>query len=165
MTKKKWKMLCFVKLANALSVILITSAEDLMLALLMRLQPLSNFKKNHLSPASKAIATQQEQSCDKAKLHKYDDLNITLEEDQCDELANVVTKLQEVAKEDLDNIFTKADVNNVGPAVRDVWESDLRKAKLEFFSDQQWSSKKSNLSIFYVYSLNQVLVAVETDRV
>jgi len=58
--------------------------------------------------------------------------------------------MKEVAKEDLDNIFTEADVNNVGPAVQDVWESDLRKAKLEFFSDQQRNSKKTNLSIFYV---------------
>ena len=90
---------------------------------LKRLQPSSNFKLKYLSPASvtkRKKATQQERSHDKAKLLKYDDLDVTLEEDQSDELVNVVTKLEEVAKEDLDNIFTEADDHNVGGAVQDV---------------------------------------------
>lgn len=72
-------------------------------------------------------------------------LPLQIEEDQSDELANLVTKLEEVAKEDLDNIFTEADDHNVGGTVQDVWESDLRKAKLELFSDQQRNSKESYL--------------------
>lgn len=48
--------------------------------------------------------------------------DITLEEDQSDELSNVVTncKLEEIAKKDLDMIFTEADDNNVGCAVREI---------------------------------------------
>ena len=112
---------------------------------LKRLQPSSTFKLMHLSPASVAKrkrATQQERSRDKAKLLRHDDLDITFEEDQSDELSNVVTKLEEVAKKDLDMIFSEADDKNVGGTVREIWESDLRKSKLEFFKDQQRNSKQ-----------------------
>ena len=104
-----------------------------------RLQPSSNFKLKYLSPASVAKrkrATQQERSHDKEKLQKHDDLDITLEDDQSDELRDIVTKLEEIAKPDLEKIFAEADNNHVGYSVRNTWECDL-----------SWSFSKINKGI------------------
>ena len=71
---------------------------------------------------------------------KYCDLNISLEEDQSDEIGNIVQKLEEVAKPELEKVFEEADGENVGEAVRDIWKADLRSSKMEFFKDQQQNS-------------------------
>ena len=65
----------------------------------------------------------------------YGNLDVTLEEHQSDELANVVTELEE---EDLHNILM---ITMYG--MYTVWEADLRKARLELFSNQQQNSTKS----------------------
>ena len=64
-----------------------------------RQQPSSSFKLKYLSPASvvkKNEATQMEKSADKAKLAKCDDLEVTLDDEQSDELSVLRQRLKKL---------------------------------------------------------------------
>jgi len=66
---------------------------------LKRQQPSSRFKLKYLSPASvkkRKTATQKERSNDKAKLSRLKDFDITLEDDQSDEVSEVLQTIEEV---------------------------------------------------------------------
>ena len=109
-----------------------------------RQQPSSSFKLKYLSPASIAKqkkATQMERSADKAKLAKYDDLDVTLDDEQSDELSSIMSKIEESSVDELSKIFEEADGYSVGDSVRTVWELDRSNSKERFFKDQQSNSK------------------------
>ena len=117
---------------------------------LQRQQPSSHFKVKYLSPASalkRRQAAQQERSADKAKITKYESLDVTLNDDQSDELSSVIDKIEEQHQDELDMVFREADARSkcVGDSLRDSWLSD-QNTKLEFFKDQQCNSKKILLS-------------------
>ena len=61
-------------------------------------QPSSRYKLKYLSPAStlkqKAV-TQKEWSCDKAKLASLTEFDVTLEDDQSDEVSKVIKRIEQ----------------------------------------------------------------------
>jgi len=72
---------------------------------LQRQQPSSWFKLKYLSPAStvkQKQATQRERSADKAKLARYDHLDVMLDDDQNNELNSVVERNEEHCNDELD---------------------------------------------------------------
>lgn len=92
-------------------------------------------------------AAQQERSADKAKITKYENLEVTLDDDQSDELSSVIDKIEEQHQNELDKVFQEADARSkcIGDSLRDSWLSN-QNTKLEFFKDQQRNSKKILLS-------------------
>ena len=86
-----------------------------------RQQPPSSFKLKYLSPASVAKrkkAAQKERSADKAKLARYTELEVTLDDEQSNELTNVVNRIEEANADELEKIFNEADKHLVGDSVR-----------------------------------------------
>lgn len=70
-----------------------------------QLQSSSHFKLKYLSPttvAARKKATQMERSTDKAKLAKYKELELPLDDEQSDELCNVMKMIEETCPDELD---------------------------------------------------------------
>ena len=112
---------------------------------LQRQQPSSHFKIKYVSPASRIKrkqAVQRERSADKVKLAKYDHLDITLDDDQSDELCGVIERIEDQCHDELGKLFGEADAKSrcTGETLRHIWQSD-KPAKSEFFKDQQCNSK------------------------
>ena len=112
---------------------------------LQRQQPPSRFKLKYLSPAStlkRKRATQQERSADKAKLAKYEHLDVTLDDDQNNEWNSVIEQIEEQYNGELDKVFQEADAKSkqIGSRMQTLWKSD-RCAKAGFLKDQQCNRK------------------------
>ena len=106
-----------------------------------RLLPSSKFRLKYLSPKSAAKrkrATQLERSSNIAKLTKYTDMDLTLEDDQSDKLEEVIRTIEENVPEELDAVFREAsDCSvSVGKTIRDAWENDKQNHEAEFYRDQ-----------------------------
>ena len=70
-----------------------------------QLQSSSHFKLKYLSPttvAARKKATQMEHSTDEAKLAKYKELELPLDDEQSDELCNVMKMIEETCPDELD---------------------------------------------------------------
>jgi len=109
-----------------------------------RQKPSSSFKLKYLSPASVAQrkkATQRERSADKAKLARVAELDVSLDEDQSDELTNTMKHIEEANQDELEKIFKEADEHSVGESIRAAWESNRQSTKQKFFKDQQINSQ------------------------
>ena len=65
-----------------------------------------------------------ERSADKAKLTKYDDLDVTLDDEQSDELSSIMSKIEESSPDELSKIFEEADGCSAGDSVRALWDLD-----------------------------------------
>ena len=106
-----------------------------------RLQPSSHFPEKYLSPKSlkrKRKYMQQERS---KLLDKFSHMEVSLDEDQHNQMCQLVEKISEVGAADLESAFTDGDKHGVGPAIRAIWKSDLQNIKQEFDQDQQRNSK------------------------
>jgi len=117
-----------------------------------RQQPSSHFQLKFLSPASvskRRSATQKERSRDKVKLVKLGELDVTLEDDQSDELCEIVAKIEDECKDEIENIFHEADTHSAtaGGALRSSWERDKANSKATFFKDQLKNSKIHNFFV------------------
>ena len=79
---------------------------------------------------------------DKVKLAKYDHLDITLDDDQSDELCGVIERIEDQCHDELGKLFGEADAKSrcTGETLQHIWQSD-KPAKSEFFKDQQCNSK------------------------
>ena len=111
-----------------------------------RQQPSSTYKLKYLSPASvlkRKVATQKERSTDKVKLSQLAEFDITLEDDQSDEVGEVMKTIEEQCVEDLRNLFDEVDSHSLstGKSLRDTWERDKANCKAEFFKDQLKNDK------------------------
>ena len=98
-------------------------------------QPSSSFNFKYLSPAStikRKKDTQMERSADKAKLAKCDDLEVTLDDEQSDELSSIMSNIEETSADELDKIFKEADGCSAGDSIRAVWELDRNNSKGRF---------------------------------
>ena len=73
-------------------------------------------------------AAQQKRSADKAKITKYESLEVTLDDDQSDELSSVIDKIKEKHQDELDKVFREADARSkskcVEDSLQDSWLSD-----------------------------------------
>ena len=72
---------------------------------------------------------------DKKRLQKYEHTEVTLDDDQSDELSEVVHTINAKSPgcEVLSQIFEEAENQGKGQIVRDIWESDMRS---QFNKDQ-----------------------------
>ena len=123
---------------------------------LQRQQPSSNYKLKHLSPASaqkRKKATQRERSADKAKLAKYEHLDVTLDDDQNDELNAVIEKIEEQHNDELGKVFQEGEAKSkhIGNSMRNIWQSD-RCAQTTFLKDQLRNSKGNATVLYFNYN-------------
>ena len=65
-----------------------------------------------------------ERSNDRRKLIKYESTDITLADEQHEDMCTLTNKINDVGNEDLQRIFTEGDSYGVGDKVREIWETD-----------------------------------------
>ena len=57
---------------------------------------------------------QSVKSNDKKKLRKYENTEVTLADDQHEDMCNIVKTIEEVSKDDLEKLFAEGDIHGVG---------------------------------------------------
>ena len=93
-----------------------------------------------MSPSSQAKRKQnilKERGNDKKKLAKYENTEVTLADEQHEEMSTLVNKIEEVGKAELEKIFAEGDSHGVGTQVREVWMTDKRQQLSQFKADQE----------------------------
>ena len=104
-----------------------------------RQAPTSKAKLLYMSPTSQLKRKQNaisERSNDKKKLRKYENTEVTLADDQLEDMYNIVKAIEEVSKDDLEKLFAEGDIYGVGDKVREVWCTDRRHQLEQFHEDQ-----------------------------
>lgn len=108
-----------------------------------RQQPSSNYPLKYMSPASLKMRkrnTQHERNKDRKALEKYRHMEVTLDDDQSDQMVEIMDKVDTVGKKTLEEIFMEAESCGVGSSVRGIWEDDKRNVK-DLKTDQERNSK------------------------
>ena len=103
----------------------------------------SKAKLTYMSPASQLKRKQNalvERNNDKLKLAKYESTEVTLSEDQHEDMSAVVNKIEEVSKDCLEKIFAEGDAHGVGNKIREIWVTDRREQLEQFNEDQARNS-------------------------
>ena len=94
-----------------------------------------------MSPASQAKwkkLAQYERTSNIRKLKKYEDNEVTLDDEQNNEMCNIVEQIQ---TEDLEALCKEGDEHGVGRLMKDLWITDNERKRQEFSSDQAKNSK------------------------
>ena len=65
-----------------------------------------------------------ERYADKSKLAKYDDLEVTLDDEQSDEPSSIISKIEKTNSDELEKIFKETDGCSVGGSIHAIWELD-----------------------------------------
>ena len=102
----------------------------------------------YMSPASQKKRkenTQQERAKHLIQLQKYSHTELTLDDDQHDELCKLIATIEERGTEEIEEILKEADNNGAGDAVREIWQMDKMRMKKEFDDDQEKNCEKANL--------------------
>ena len=92
---------------------------------------------------------------DKPHHHKFEKTEITLSEEQHDEMCTIVNRIEELGKDELEKVFTDGDAHGVGSQIREVWVSNRRQQLDQFKADQTRNSRCQR--IISVYVLNFIL--------
>ena len=103
-----------------------------------------------MSPAGQSKRKQNvltERNNDKKKLAKYENTEVTLADEQHEEMSAII-KIEEVGQDELEKIFAEGDSHDVGKEVREVWMTDKRQQLNQFTADQ---AKNGELSNRYTY--------------
>ena len=106
-----------------------------------RVKPTSHFPEKYLSPKSLKRKRQNMQQERSKLLKKYSHLEVSLSEDQHDQMCNIMEKVTQIGADELESSLALGDKQGVGPAVRALWKNDLQNIKKEFDQDQQRNSK------------------------
>lgn len=77
-----------------------------------------------------------ERNNDKIKLSKYENTEVTLADNQHDDMCNVVKTIEEVGEDELEKVFAEGDAHGVGDKIREVWLTDRRQQLEQFNADQ-----------------------------
>ena len=84
-----------------------------------------------------------ERNKDKRALAKYRHMELTLDDEQNDELVDIMAKVETVGKDTLEEIFTEAKTSasacGAANTLRRIWEDDKRNTK-DIILDQQRNS-------------------------
>jgi len=74
---------------------------------------------------------------------KFTELDVTLEDDQSDEVSEVVARIEQDCSEELQDVFREAEEysTEAGSSLCSAWERDKENSKVEFFQDQLKNSK------------------------
>lgn len=111
-----------------------------------RQAPSSKAKLSYMSPASQTKRKQNaviERNNDKRKLTKYERTEVTLADEQHEEMCAIVDKVEEIDKAELEKIFAEGDSHGVGTQIREVWMSDKRQQLAQFKADQDRNGEYS----------------------
>ena len=77
-----------------------------------------------------------EQNNYKKKLAKYENTEVTLADEQHEEMSAITDKIEEVGQDELEKIFVEGDSHGMGKEVREVWMTDKRQQLNQFIADQ-----------------------------
>lgn len=105
-----------------------------------RLKPSSHFPEKYLSPQSlkkKKQNTSQERIKDKRLLKKCSNMDVTLDDNQHEQMCEVIEQINKVGTDKLDALFAEGDKHGVGHAIKTLWENDVKNLKTEFDTDQK----------------------------
>ena len=109
-----------------------------------RQAPSSKAKLANMSPASQLKRKQNalmERNNDKIKLRRYEKSEVTLAEEQHDEMYAIVDIIREVGKYELVKVFAEGDAHGIGTQIRELWLTDRRQQLQQFKADQTRNSK------------------------
>ena len=114
-----------------------------------RVQPSSHFPEKYLSPKSLKKKRQNMQQERSKLLKKYSHMEVSLNEDQHDQMCNVMENVAQIGAKELESALAEGDKHGVGPAIRAIWKNDLQNIKKEFDQDQKQNSEftQSSLSL------------------
>ena len=84
--------------------------------------------------------TKLEQKRDKKMLKKYECVEVSLDDEQHDNMCEIVNKISNNGF-GLSDLFAEGDEQGVCQVMRDLWEVDKRKIKEEFERDQKRNSE------------------------
>ena len=106
--------------------------------------PSSSFKLKYMSPNSvtkRKQAAQKERTRDKAHIARLNH-DITLEDEQSDEVSQVMQTIESQVSKELDEVLQEG---SLGPAARSIWNEDKKNSKAQFFKDQQRNCKAKHI--------------------
>ena len=95
----------------------------------------SRARLSYMSPASQAKRkklAQYERTSNIRKLKKYEDNEVTLDDEQNDEMCNIV---EQIWTEDLETLCKEGDEHGVGRLMKDLWITDNERKRQEFSTD------------------------------
>ena len=127
-----------------------------------RQAPSSKAKLSYMSPASQSKRKQNaltERNNDKRKLTKYEKTEVTLADEQHEEMCAIMNKVEEVDKAELEKIFAEGDSHGVGTQIREVWMTDRRQQLAQFRADQDRNGEylRARQNTLYTNNLNCTL--------
>ena len=96
----------------------------------------SRARLTYMSPASqqrRKSNAQSERSNMIRKLEKYSDADVTLNDEQHDEMCSVVER---ISNEDLDKVFREGSEHGVGELMKEIWYTDSKHQQQHFLQDQ-----------------------------
>ena len=85
----------------------------------------------------------QNETTNKRKLTKYERTEATLTDEQHEEVSEILGKVKEVDKAELDKIFAGGDSHGVGTQIKEVWMTDKRHQLVQFEADQDRNGEYS----------------------
>ena len=108
---------------------------------LKRQNPSSRARLSYMSPASQAKRkklAQYERTSNIRKLKKYEESEVTLDDEQNDEMCNIA---EQIRTEDLEKLCKEGDEHSVGRIMKDLWITDNERKRQEFSTDQEKNSR------------------------
>ena len=81
-----------------------------------------------------------ERAQDKKTIRKYEHTEITLDDDQSDEMAEIVNVINSRSPDALSEIFQEAESQGKS-GVKEIWRNDVRSDQKEFEKDQSRNRK------------------------
>jgi len=79
------------------------------------------------------------------KLAKYESTEVTLADEQHEDMCEIVNRIEEVSGNELEKIFTEGDAHGVGKQIREVWTTDRRQQLSQFKADQARNGMSLNV--------------------
>ena len=84
---------------------------------------------------------QRERAKDRSRLQKYSHTELTLDDEQHNELSQLMDAIEEKRSKEIEEIMQDAVSHGVGDSVREIWEIDKQRMKDEFSQDQKKNCK------------------------
>ena len=110
-----------------------------------RQQTSSNCPLKYMSPSSQKKRkenAQRERAKDRSRLQKYSHTELTLDDDQHDELSKLMDTIEEKGGKEIEEVMQDAESHGVGDSVREIWQMDMQRVKDKFNNDQQKNSEQ-----------------------
>ena len=79
-------------------------------------------------------------------------------------MCTIVTKIEEVGKDDLEKVFAEGDAHGVGAQIREVWVTDKKQLMDQFKADQSTNSKLHVIDIMFLVSNSKEKQPMEYDH-